>query len=119
MPEAALVGVYRANALFDTHREDPKFGHRLSDDEAEASDQLGADRAAGRICPANQWFSVFGKHKSRVTTIRPGPAFCGDLLLRDFTADRPKQLWLTDITEHHTAWIPAIVATPALLTLFQ
>jgi putative transposase len=26
-----------------------------------------------------------------------------DLVLRDFTADRPNELWLTDITEHPTA----------------
>jgi hypothetical protein len=28
-----------------------------------------------------------------------------------FAADEPNELWLTDITEHRTAWIPAIVAT--------
>ena len=34
-----------------------------------------------------------------------------DLVNRDFTATGPNQLWVTDITEHQTTWIPAIVAT--------
>lgn len=34
-----------------------------------------------------------------------------DLANRDFTATGPNQLWVTDITEHSTTWIPAIVAT--------
>src|SRR5699024_2496314 len=62
-----------------------------------------ADRTAWRICHDNQWFSAFGKHKARGTSIRPGPAVHDDLVQRDFTADRLSQLWLTDITEHHTA----------------
>jgi transposase InsO family protein len=34
---------------------------------------------------------------------KPGPPVHDDLVLRDFTADRPNELWLTDITEHPTA----------------
>ena len=37
-----------------------------------------------------------------------------DLVRRVFHADAPNQLWLTDITEHPTAWIPAVVATVGL-----
>ena len=33
---------------------------------------------------------------------RPGPPVHDDLVNRDFTADEPNQLWLTDITEHRT-----------------
>lgn len=29
-----VVEAYRANALFDAHRDDPEFGHRLLADEA-------------------------------------------------------------------------------------
>jgi transposase InsO family protein len=32
----------------------------------------------------------------------------------EFTADAPNQLWIGDITEHWTAWIPAVVATAGL-----
>jgi putative transposase len=34
-----------------------------------------------------------------------------DLVDRNFSRDAPNQLWVTDITEHPTAWIPAVVAT--------
>ena len=103
VPQTDLEAAYRANALFDAHRDDPEFGHRLLADEANASGQPMADRTAWRICHDNQWFSVFGKRQARGNAIRPGPAVHDDLVLRDFTADRPNQLWLTDITEHHTA----------------
>nr|WP_185993225.1 hypothetical protein [Rhodococcus sp. KBS0724] len=35
-----------------------------------------------------------------------------DLVDRKFTRDEPNKLWVTNITEHPTPWIPAIVATP-------
>jgi putative transposase len=34
-----------------------------------------------------------------------------DLVDRNFSRDAPNQLWVTDITEHPTPWIPAVVAT--------
>jgi putative transposase len=34
-----------------------------------------------------------------------------DLVERMFTRESPNRLWVTDITEHPTAWIPAVVAT--------
>ena len=49
-----------------------------------------------------------------------GPAVHDDLLAvvdgkgvvrHEFTAAAPNEVWLTDITEHPTAWIPAVVAT--------
>ncbi len=41
-------------------------------------------------------------------------ATSSDLVNRDFTATAANQLWVTDITEHPTPWIPAVVATFAL-----
>ena len=61
-----------------------------------------ADRPAWRICHDNQWFSVFSRRKARGNGMRPGPAVHDDLVQRDFTAQHPNQLWLTDITELHT-----------------
>src|SRR5690625_1099451 len=61
-----------------------------------------ADRTAWRICHDNQWFSVFGRRTARGNGMRPGPAVHDDLVQRDFTAARPNQVWLTDITEHQT-----------------
>lgn len=39
---------------------------------------------------------------------KAGPPVRDDLVRRDFTASAPNVKWLTDITEHPTAWIPAV-----------
>jgi len=41
---AELERAYRANALFDAHRDDPEFGYRFLADEARDAGQLMADR---------------------------------------------------------------------------
>ena len=97
-----LVEAYRANALFDAHRDDPEFGHRLLADEARQVGEPMADRTAWRICADNDWWSTFGKRKARGKGKQPGPPVHDDLVGRDFTAVGPNELWLTDITEHKT-----------------
>lgn len=107
-----LGEAYRANALFDAHRDDPEFGYRLLADEARAeSGESMSDRTAWRIASANGWWSVFGKKRSK-NGKKPGPAVHDDLCVvidedgrerHRFVAERPNQLWLTDITEHKTA----------------
>ncbi|PUB20194.1 transposase InsO family protein [Promicromonospora sp. AC04] len=99
--DAEIVQAYRANALFDAHRDDPEFGHRLLVDEARQAGQSMADRTAWRICAGNGWWSVFGKKRGK-NGKRPGPPAHDDLVQRDFTAGAPNRLWLTDITEHRT-----------------
>ncbi|MFI7492996.1 transposase [Micromonospora echinaurantiaca] len=94
---------YRANALFDAHRDDPEFGYRFLVDEARGAEQPMADSTAWRICSSNGWWSAFGKRRHRGKAGKAGPAVHDDLVQRDFTADGPNQLWLADITEHHTA----------------
>jgi putative transposase len=98
--DAALEEAYRANALFDAHREDPEFGYRFLADEARAGGAGMADRTAWRICRDNRWWSVFGKKRGSVK--KAGPPVHDDLVRRDFTASAPNRLWLTDITEHAT-----------------
>ena len=44
--ERELATAYRANALFDAHRDDPEFGHRLLADEARDVGESMADRTA-------------------------------------------------------------------------
>ncbi|GAA2533123.1 hypothetical protein GCM10010201_35790 [Pilimelia columellifera subsp. columellifera] len=99
---AEYAAAYRADALFDAHREDPEFGYRFLADEAAAAGQPMADRTAWRICSGNGWWSAFGKRKRRGRGGKVGPPVHDDLVRRDFTADGPNQLWLADITEHHT-----------------
>ena len=76
--EAELVEAYRANALFDAHQDDPQFGHRLLADEARDSGQDMCDRTAWKICSENQWWSTFGKKKSK-NGKKPGPPVHDDL----------------------------------------
>ncbi len=106
-----VVWAYRSNALFDAHRDDPEFGHRLLADEARQVGQAMADRTAWRICRDNAWWSAFGKKRGRGGK-KPGPAVHDDLctvtnergrIRHEFAAESPNQLWLTDITEHKTS----------------
>ncbi len=54
-----------------------------------------------RLCTSQRLWSVHSR--KRGLNRRPGPPVHDDLVLRDFTAQRPNELWLTDITEHPTA----------------
>ena len=110
VPEADVVEAYRANALFDAHADDPEFGYRYLADEAEVAGESMAVRTAWRLCSANAWFSAFGKAQAK-NGKRPGPPVHDDLcavvdadgrVRHEFRADGPNQLWLTDISEHHT-----------------
>jgi putative transposase len=109
---AELEEAYRANALFDAHRDDPEFGYRFLVDEAADAGQLMAARTAWRICSSNGWWSAFGKTPGK-NGKKPGPPVHEDRLAHSdekgrirhkFTtaAQAPNQVWLTDITEHHT-----------------
>ena len=109
---AELVEAYRANALFDAHGDDPEFGYRFLADEARDAGEVMAERTAWRICSTNGWFSAFGKKPKRGKSTKAGPPVHDDLVQRDFTATVANELWLADITEHRTPWIPAVVATP-------
>lgn len=53
--DVELAEAYRANALFDAHRDDPEFGHRFLLEEARAADEAMAERTAWRICRDNRW----------------------------------------------------------------
>jgi transposase InsO family protein len=101
--ESELVEAYRANALFDAHRDDPEFGHRLLADEARDAGEAMSDRTAWKIASENGWWSAFGKKKARGKGRKAGPPVHDDLVQREFTADAPNRLWLTDITEHRTS----------------
>ncbi|MFF2205984.1 hypothetical protein [Streptomyces sp. NPDC058145] len=96
--DAVLEESYRANALFDAHRDDPEFGYRFLADEARSAGAVMADRTAWRICRGNRWWSVFGKKRGKGK--KAGPPVHDDLVRRDFTATCANRLWLADITEH-------------------
>jgi transposase InsO family protein len=98
---AELTAAYRANALFDAHRDDPEFGYRFLVDEARIAGEPMAERTAWRLCSDLGWWSAFGKKRGK-NGKKPGPPIHDDLVERDFTAEAPNRLWLADITEHWT-----------------
>lgn len=69
-----------------------------------------SDRTAWKITSDNEWWSVFGKKKAKngkkpVPAVRDGLcAYVDDRgrVRHRFTATGLNQLWLADITEHHT-----------------
>lgn len=89
-----------ANAIFDAHRDDPEFGYRFLADEVRQTGHQAADRTVWRIASEHGWWSAFGKKRGK--NGRPGTPAYDDLVRREFTADAPDRLWLTDITEHRT-----------------
>jgi transposase InsO family protein len=108
--DAELTAAYRANALFDAHRDDPEFGYRFLLDEARVAGEPMAERTAWRICSDLGWWSAFGKKRGK-NGKKPGPPVHDDLcavvddkgrVRHEFTAQGPNELWLSDITEHWT-----------------
>lgn len=89
------------NAAIDVHADDPEFGYRLISDELAAAGHSASENRVWRVCSLAGVFSVLSP--KRMGAKRPGPAVHDDLVERDFTADRPNALWLTDITEHPTS----------------
>ena len=88
------------NTLVDLHAEDPEFGYRFLADELDRAGHVVGERRVWRLCRQQRlWSSTTkkGRHGKR-----PGLAVHDDLVQRQFRADRPDAIWLTDITEHPT-----------------
>ena len=98
-----LDEAYLANTLHTAHVDDPEFGYRFLADEAAAEGHDVCERTVWRVCSTHGWFASFAKPKRRNRKATgPQTAAHDDLLRRDFTAEEPNQVWLTDITEHRT-----------------
>ena len=98
---------YGANADFDAHADDPEFGYRFLADELRGR---GLDVSDHQTLKACRLVRVRCCHSiRRGSGKRPGPAVHDDLVRRQFRADRPNQLWLTDISEH---WAGDLQALP-------
>jgi putative transposase len=89
------------NAALDIHADDPAFGYRFIADELAAAGIRAGENKVARLCSQQRIWSVFAK--KRGLTRKAGPPVHDDLVRRQFTADGPDQLWLTDISEHPTA----------------
>ena len=65
---------------------------------ARAGIRVGRNRVQ-RIMAANGWQGAYLRRGWKITTQRREPATpVPDLVCRDFTADRPNQLWVADIS---------------------
>jgi transposase InsO family protein len=89
------------NAALDIHHDDPAFGYRLVADELPARGITAGENRVARLCSQQQIWSAFAKRRG--LRRKAGPPVHDDLVQRQFTAQAPDQLWLTDITEHPTA----------------
>jgi putative transposase len=89
------------NAAIDIHHDDPEFGYRFIADELAEQGVRASRNRVNRLCTSQRLWSVHSR--KRGLSRKPGPPVHDDLVLRDFTAERPNELWLTDITEHPTA----------------
>jgi putative transposase len=99
---AELAGAYRADALFDAHRDDPEFGYRFLADGARAAGQPMVERTAWRICSQMGWWSAFSRKRRRgrgVGRARRSTTTSSSVTSPPAAAN---QLWLADITEHRT-----------------
>jgi putative transposase len=91
------------DAIRDVHADDPEFGYRLIADELERAGHVASENRVHRLCCEHRVWSTTTRKGRRGTGKLPGPAVYDDLLDRDFTASRPDETWLADITEHPTA----------------
>jgi len=88
------------NAAVSIHHDNPAFGYRFIADELAGLGITAAENKVARLCSQQQIWSVFAR--KRAHSRKAGPPVHDDLVNRHFTADRPDELWLTDITEHPT-----------------
>jgi transposase InsO family protein len=88
------------NAAIHIHHDDPEFGYRFIADELADQGVRASRNRVNRLCSSQRLWSVHSR--KRGLHRKPGPPVHDDLVLRDFTAEAPNQLWLTDITEHPT-----------------
>lgn len=104
------IQAHRINALHDAHADDPTFGYRFLAHEARKAGWRMSRRTAWSLCSQSGILSS-AQHRRRGKGKKAGPPVFDDHVHRVFRADAPNRVWLTDITEHWTTWIPAVVAT--------
>ena len=86
--------------LHQLYDDDPEGGYRvLADDITELGYTL-SERRVWRLCRIAGIQSVFTTRKTRYK--KAGAPVHDDLVNRQFSAEGPNTLWLTDITEHRT-----------------
>ena len=89
------------NAALDIHHDDPAFGYRFIADELPDRGIAAAEnRVAPPVLAAADLVGV--RQEARPEPQSRARRSTTTSSTRDFTATRPNELWLTDITEHPT-----------------
>jgi putative transposase len=88
------------NAMLDIDADDPEFGYRFISDELERKGQRVSENRVQRLCQEHRIWSTTTKKQG--LSRAAGPPVHDDLVDRDFTATRPNERWVGDITEHWT-----------------
>lgn len=89
------------DAALDIQHDDPESGYRFIAGELAARGIAAGEHRAARLSSRQRIWSVFARKRGLIR--KSGPPVHDDLASRQFTANRPDELWLTDITEHPTA----------------
>lgn len=100
--DADVLGADRLNALHDAHHNDPTFGYRYLADKARRVGWRMSRRTAWKLCSQAGILSSAQRRRSG-TGKKAGPPVFDDHVKRQFRADAPNRVWLTDITEHWTS----------------
>lgn len=93
---ADVLRAYRLNALHDAHVEDPTFGYRYLADEARRAGWRMSRRTAWKLCSQAGILSS-AQRRRRGKGKKAGPPVFDDHVQRQFRADAPNRVWLTDI----------------------
>ena len=95
--------------LREIHDDDPTLGYRFLADELADAGVVASENRVWRLCSIAGMFASHARRKSKGG--KPGPAVHDDLLAviddkgrvrHEFTASKPNEVWLTDISEHPT-----------------
>jgi putative transposase len=89
------------NKAFDVHRADRTLGYRFIKDELELAGIVASENRVNRLCTLQSLWCCHARKRGLAR--RSGPPVHDDLIGKHFTASRPNEKWLTDITEHRTS----------------
>ncbi|MCZ2849821.1 DDE-type integrase/transposase/recombinase [Modestobacter sp. VKM Ac-2978] len=98
-----LEDAYLIDALIDAHGGGPEFGYRFLADEVAGAGLVAGERRIWRPCSEQGLWSTTVRRGWRGAGKGSGPAVHDDHVQRNVTAQRPDQVWGTDITERPTA----------------
>lgn len=118
---------WRRRPASDRDREDAQLANTISAIHAASRQTYGVRRVHAelryghgvaishkRVWRCMKLVGLQGVHRRRWRRPRPAAASWPDLVNRQFRADGPDRLWVTDITQHRTPWILTVVATRAV-----